>query len=87
MKTISISDIAKRPSILDNLDDMAKIVNKKTNEVKGVFISSKDLPLFEKLLDEMAYRKWLAKNRGLADMDQESLLEEVRDELITRVPE
>ena len=31
MKVISISDIAKKPSILDNLDDIAQIVNKKTH--------------------------------------------------------
>jgi len=29
MKTISISDIAKRPSILDNVDDVVQIIDKK----------------------------------------------------------
>ncbi|BDY13679.1 hypothetical protein [Hydrogenimonas cancrithermarum] len=88
MKTISISDIAKKPSVLDNLDDIAKVVNKKTNEVKGIFISSKDLPLFEKLLTEMEYRKWLSNNKGLAHFpSQEDILEEVRDEMIEKIPE
>jgi len=83
MKTISISDIAKRPSILDNLDDIAKIVNKKTNEVKGVFISSRDLPLFEKVLEELEYRKWVARNRGLGEID-DTLFDEVREEMIQK---
>ena len=88
MKVISISDIAKKPSILDNLDDIAQIVNKKTREVKGIFISSKDLPYFEQLLEELEYRKWAAKNRGLGKLsDENDLLEEVREEMIRKVPE
>ncbi len=63
MKSISISDIAKKPSILDEIDDVVEIVNKKTNEVKGVFISSKDLPYIKDMLEELEYRKWLKRNK------------------------
>ncbi len=38
MVEISISDIAKRPKILDELRDIAKVVNKKDNSIRGLFI-------------------------------------------------
>ncbi len=63
MKTISISEIAKKPSILDSADDVIEIVNKKTNEVKGVFISAKDLPYIKDMIEELEYRKWLKRNK------------------------
>jgi len=62
MIELSISDISKKPSLLDGLDDIAKIVNKKTNEVKGIFISAKDLPYIKELLEELEYQKWYKRN-------------------------
>ena len=84
MIELSISDISKRPSILDNLDDIAKIVNKKTDEVKGIFISAKDLPYIKELLEELEYQKWYRKNgAGLetSQKDFSGLLDNAIDEL------
>ena len=81
MKSISISDIAKKPSILDEIDDVVEIVNKKTNEVKGVFISSKDLPYIKDMIEELEYRKWLKRNKGLLENPPEDL-EGIFDEAI-----
>jgi len=63
MKRVSISEIVKKPSILDSVDDVIEVVNKKTNEVKGVFISAKDLPYIKDMLEEIEYRKWLKRNK------------------------
>ena len=71
MKIISISDIAKKPSVLDNLDDVAQIVNKKTHEIKGVFISVKDLPYINDMLEELEYQKWYQRNKGLEEASKE----------------
>ncbi len=65
MKRVSISEIVKKPSILDSVDDVIEVVNKKTNEVKGVFISAKDLPYIKDMIEEIEYRKWLKRNKGL----------------------
>ncbi len=65
MKTISISEISRKPSILDNLDDVAQIVNKKTDEIKGIFISAKDLPYVKDMIKELEYQKWYKRNKGL----------------------
>jgi len=86
MKSISISDIAKKPSILDEIDDVVEIVNKKTNEVKGVFISSKDLPYIKDMIEELEYRKWLKRNRGLLENSPEDL-EGIFDEAIKELGE
>ena len=67
MKRVSISEISKKPSILDDIDDVVEIVNKKTNEVKGVFISAKDLPFIKDIIEELEYRKWLKRNKGLLE--------------------
>ena len=63
MKRVSISEISKKPSLLDNVDDVVEIINKKTNEVKGVFISAKDLPYIKDMIEELEYRKWLKRNK------------------------
>ena len=73
MEIVSISDIVKKPTILDNIDDIVKIVNKKTDEVKGIFISVKDLPLFENLIEEIEYQKWLERNRKGFEESQKEL--------------
>ena len=63
MVELSISDISKKPSLLDNLDDIAKIVNRKKNEVKGIFIPIEDKDLYKDLLEEIEYRRWLKRNK------------------------
>ncbi len=63
MKRVSISEIVKKPSILDSIDDVIEVVNKKTNEVKGVFISAKDLPYVKDMIEELEYKRWLKRNK------------------------
>ncbi|HHD77456.1 MAG TPA: hypothetical protein ENK93_03460 [Campylobacteraceae bacterium] len=88
MVELSISDISKKPSLLDELDDIAKIVNKKTGEAKGIFIPYEDASSFKKLLEELEYRRWLKRNRGLLENppeDMEGLFDEVISELGDRI--
>ena len=63
MKRISISEISKKPSVLDSIDGVVEIVNKKSNEVKGVFISAKDLPYIKDVIEELEYKRWLNRNK------------------------
>ncbi len=88
MKTISISDIAKKPSVLDNVDDVIEIVNKKTNEVKGIFIGADDIPYIKEMIEEIEYRKWLKRNKkGLeaSAKEFEGLFDEAIKELGDRL--
>ncbi len=85
MKTISISDLSKKPSILDDIDDVAQIVNKKTNKIKGFFISYDDFPYVKDIIKEIEYQKWYRRNKGLANPPKE--FEGLFDEAIAEIGE
>ncbi|MEA3373069.1 MAG: hypothetical protein U9Q62_05185 [Campylobacterota bacterium] len=71
MLQIGISDISKNPSIIDKVDEIAQIVNKKTKKVKGVFIPSEYLSLFDSLIKEVEYKKFVKRNETLIDHEYE----------------
>ncbi|NKQ40708.1 MAG: hypothetical protein HF962_03970 [Sulfurovum sp.] len=71
MLQISISDISKNPSIIDKLDDIAEILNKKTKQVKGIFVPSAYLDNFKEVLDEIEYKKFLQRNAMLQNLNKE----------------
>ena len=77
MLQIGISDISKNPAMLDKLHDLAQIINKKTSTVKGVFIPNEYLDMFEKVFEEIEYKKFLQRNRSLQcqELDDETLLD------------
>ena len=65
MLQIGISDISKNPSIIDKLDDVAEILNKKTKQVKGIFIPAIYLSSFQEVLKEIEYKKFVERNKSL----------------------
>ena len=65
MLQIGISDISKNPSIIDKLDDVAEILNKKTKQVKGIFIPAIYLSSFQEVLEEIEYKKFVERNKSL----------------------
>jgi len=71
MLQISISDISKNPSIIDKLDDIAEILNKKTKQVKGIFVPNAYLENFKEVLDEIEYKKFLQRNAMLQNANKE----------------
>ena len=77
MIELSISDISKKPSLLTNLDDVAKIVNKKKNEIKGLFIPFEESKFFKELIEEIEYRRWLKRNKGLLSLEYPDFLDNV----------
>ena len=40
MINIGIAELSKNPAILDSIEDVATIINKKNREIKGYFIPS-----------------------------------------------
>ena len=81
MLQIGISDISKNPSMFDKLHDLAQIVNKKTSTVKGVFIPNEYLGMFEKVFEEIEYKKFVERNRSLQsqELDDDTLLDGLDD--------
>jgi len=65
MLKLGISEISKNPSLIDKVDDLVEILNKKTKEVKGVFIPSSLLKNFEEVFQELEYKKFIKRNKDL----------------------
>ena len=71
MIQLGISDISKNPSLIDKVDDLVEILNKKTKEVKGVFIPSEFLPSFDAIFKEIEYKKFLHRNQSIQNKSNE----------------
>jgi coenzyme F420-reducing hydrogenase alpha subunit len=71
MVQIGIAEINKTPSIIDKLDDVAQIVNKKTKDIKGFFIPIEYKDLIEDSIKEIEYRKFLQRNKNLINTKNE----------------
>ncbi|HIP62114.1 MAG TPA: hypothetical protein EYG98_06115 [Sulfurovum sp.] len=82
MLQIGISDISKNPAIIDKLDDVVEILNKKTKQVKGIFVPSAYLDNFKEVLEEIEYKKFLQRNAALTNTDEDdsTILDGLDDE-------
>ena len=65
MVQIGIADINKTPSIIDKLDDVAKIINKKTKDVKGFFIPVEYKSFIDEAIEKIEYQRFLKRNQDL----------------------
>jgi len=65
MVEVSISEISKHPKILDELDEIAKVVNKKDKKIRGVFIPasmmSDELERYIKAIERQRKRELLKR--------------------------
>ena len=81
MLQIGISDISKNPGIIDKLDDIVEILNKKTKQVKGIFVPSAYLEDFKDVLEELEYKKFVQRNMALkkTNEDNDTILDGIDD--------
>jgi len=82
---IGIANIAKNPAMLDTLDFAVEIVNKKTKEVKGLFIPIAYKNMIQDALNEIAYQQFLKQNASLItqeyyENEEHTLLDGLDDE-------
>lgn len=75
MIQIGISDISKNPSIIDKLDEIAQIVNKKSKQIKGIFIPAELLVPYQDMIDELEYQKFRKRNSNMQGNDDDTLLD------------
>ncbi len=71
MKSIGIAELNKNPKILDSVDGVAMIVNKKNKHLKGYYIPIIYKSEIEKVLKDIEYKKFLQRNRSLLKQDNE----------------
>ncbi len=82
MLQIGIADISKRPSVIDTLNDVAQIVNKKTKSVKGYFIPFEYHDMIKDAIEEIEYQKFKQRNKNMLSSSQSdaSLLDGLDEE-------
>jgi len=80
MLQIGIADINKSPSIIDKLDDVATIVNKKTKDIKGYFIPVEYKSFIEGAIEKIEYERFLKRNKDLINQEDDSTLLDGLDE-------
>lgn len=81
MVQIGIADINKSPAIIDKLDDIAQIVNKKTKDVKGFFIPFAYKDMIKDVIEEIEYKKFMIRNKDMinSDLQDDTLLDGIDD--------
>ena len=83
MIQIGIAELNKTPSIIDNMKDIATIVNKKTKDVKGYFIPVEYEKYIENIINEIEYKRFLQRNQSLAkysNNEDETILDGLDEE-------
>ena len=70
MLQIGIADISKRPSVIDTLNDVAQIVNKKTKSIKGYFIPFEYHDMIIDAIEEIEYQKFKQRNKNMLSSSQ-----------------
>lgn len=65
MVQIGIADISKTPMIIENLHDVAQIINKKTKTIKGFFIPFEYKNIIQDAIEQIEYQKFLERNKSL----------------------
>jgi len=82
MLQIGIVDINRTPSIMDKIDEVAQIVNKKTKDVKGYFIPVVYEDMIKQAIKDIEYQNFKKRNKSLAknfDESDETLLDGLDD--------
>lgn len=71
MVNLGIAELHKNPSILDTLQEVATIVNKKNKEVKGYFIPVMYKNLVQNMIEELEYKSFVTRNKSLIATEDE----------------
>ena len=71
MRHIGIAELSKNPAILDSLDSVTMIVNKKNKLLKGYYIPIAYQNEIEKVLKDIEYKNFLQRNKSLLKQNNE----------------
>ena len=82
MVQVGIMEISKTPSIINDIDEVAVIVNKKTKQTKGYFIPAIYEKTIKKAIEEIEYQNFKKRNQSLIDknIEEDSTLLDGLDE-------
>ena len=82
MLQIGIVDINRTPSVIDKLDVVAQIVNKKTKDIKGYFIPFAYKDMIKSAIEEIEYQQFKKRNQDLVSsslIDDDTIMDGLDD--------
>lgn len=83
--TLAVNEIAKKPRLISDIEDIIYIKDKRKDELKSIVIPAKYLDMIKEKIEDIEYELWLKKNeKGLAqDLDGlfDEAIEEIGDKL------
>lgn len=78
---LAVNEIAKRPKLISDIEDIVYIKDKRKNILKSVVIPAKYIGMIKDKLDEIEYDLWLKKNEKGLMRDMNGLFDEAITEI------
>ena len=78
---LAVNEIAKKPKLISEIEDVIYIKDKRKNILKSVVIPAKYIGMLRDKLEEIEYDLWLAKNEKGLMRDMDGLFSEAIEEI------
>ena len=78
---LAINEIAKKPKLITDMEDIIYIRDKRKNILKSVVIPARYIEMIKDKLDEIEYDLWLKKNEKGLIRDMDGLFSEAIGEI------
>jgi len=73
---LAVNEIAKRPKLISDIEDIIYIKDKRKDILKSVVIPAKYIDMLKDKLEEIEYELWLKKNEKGLMRDMNGLFDE-----------
>jgi len=73
---LAVNEIAKRPKLISDIEDIIYIKDKRKDILKSVVIPTKYIDMLKDKLEEIEYELWLKKNEKGLMRDMNGLFDE-----------
>lgn len=73
---LAVNEIAKKPKLISDIEDIIYIKDKRKDILKSVVIPAKYIDMLKDKLEEIEYELWLKKNEKGLMRDMNGLLDE-----------
>ena len=78
---LAVNEIAKKPKLLSDIEDIVYIKDKRKDELKSVVIPAKYIDMIKEKLEDIEYELWLARNKDALMEDVGDLFDEAIEEI------
>jgi hypothetical protein len=79
--TLAVNEIAKKPRLISDIEDIVYIKDKRKDELKSIVIPAKYLDMIKDKIEDIEYELWLARNKDALMEDVGDLFDEAIEEI------